>query len=274
MSSESVKGGTRMTCGGRSTSWRGLTTLGMLGMLLMAACTSETGSEDPPSTTPAAPDPTVFTAPPDGGEIRVVESGMSVWSDESSGLVSYGAIIENTSGTVAHRIPVSLWLLDAEGDRIPGSTGHDWGGLVVAQLLPGQRLGIGDTNVLSEDEQAADLEVVIEEPDEWQTLDETVFYHHPVIASDVTTERTERGATLSATVDATYTFETLVPGSAGIRGNFVPIFRNSEGRIVGADECCERFIPPGSFREALDFAVPPPPEADDARTELYVVPFV
>ncbi|UOZ02578.1 hypothetical protein [Amycolatopsis sp. WQ 127309] len=98
--------------------------------------TGRSASDDSCDIPDRAPASTLASAP---GGIKVVEQG---FSQSPSGLVSLGAILENTSTEVARRIPVRFRLFDAAHHELPGLTTGELS-VEVPLLLPGQRIGAG-----------------------------------------------------------------------------------------------------------------------------------
>lgn len=258
--------------------------LSLMGLLLAgpAACTN--GGTDDPSPSPRAtgrptPAPTVFTSPPDGGTLTVVEAGFStVQGDgETPGAVSYGVIIENASGAAALNSFVSIWLIDSAGERIGGpASGEPSLRARLTRLLPGERVGVGATEP-SYDGEVADLQVEVEAAAEWVSpLGSENWLLQPVVARDVATERGADSTTIAFTVDAGYTSE-MVPGGLGSYGEYVAIFRDAAGAVVGGAGCCAEpvgaaeVVTPGQSREELHLDHGVPARADDARTEVYVL---
>lgn len=105
-----------------------------------------------------------FTEAPDGGELRVVESGVSVFTDPSDGdrQLTWGVVLENTSDHVAVSTDVRAHAVDDAGERV--ATGWGWrrvlGPETVVQVAPGARFSLGHTAELTGGE-PADLEVEV-----------------------------------------------------------------------------------------------------------------
>jgi hypothetical protein len=241
-------------------------------LLGVAACTGGAGSEDPPESTTAAP--TSFASPPDGGGLAVEETGFSSTPD---GAVSYGAVVENTSRAAAVNSFVSVWLIDADGNRIDGPTsGEPWLTVRLARLLPGERIGLGATGP-PPDREVAGVEVGVEQPAAWvYPLDGENWLLQPVVVRDVATERGADGARLVFTVDAAFT-TAMVPGGIGPNGSYMAIFRDAAGAVVGGADCCTEpsgsteVVTPGRSQAALQLDFDLPARADAARTEVYVL---
>ena len=189
-------------------------------------------------------------------------------------VVSFGAIIENTSGAVAHDSVVSIWLVDADGERIDGPVeGASAFDQRLTRLLPGERVGVGATQSVSDE--VADLDVEIKPATEWLALDREYWLHQPVVARDVTIVRVPGSTTIEFTVDAAYTSE-MVPGGFGTRGDYIAIFRDAAGTLVGGVDCCvplaaSDVVSPGRSRGALALHYGVPERADDSHTEVYVL---
>lgn len=98
--------------------------------------TGGSASDDSCDIPDRAPASTLASAP---GGIEVVEQG---FSQSPSGLVSLGAILENTSTEVARRIPVRFRLFDAAHHELPELTTGELS-VEIPLLLPGQRIGAG-----------------------------------------------------------------------------------------------------------------------------------
>jgi hypothetical protein len=249
--------------------------LGLVGLLLTAECTGGTAPESPPATTAPASEPTMHAVPPDGGEVKLVETGMSVWYDDeqSTHIVSYGVTVENTSQAVAHATSISIWLVDADGNRMtnPAGAAEPWLTRSISRVMPGQQLALGDMHALRDEHRPAELRVEIEAPEGWERFDNSYWLHRSVTAGSVTTERSGHITVLSFLVDAPYTPDMLPRGAAGTRPEFVAIFRDRDGAIVGGYECCGSiFMPPGQSQQQLTLDGTPP-ETEDSRTEIYLL---
>ena len=101
-------------------------------------------TSDSPGNTCDIPDrvsgqPGSAASAPGGGGIRVVEQG---FSHDPSSAVSLGAMLENTSGTVAYRTALTFRLFDAADAELP-ETGSAALTVEVPVILPGQRVGAG-----------------------------------------------------------------------------------------------------------------------------------
>lgn len=94
-----------------------------------------------PAVAPAGT-PSSATSAPGGGGVRVVEQGHS----RAGGSVSIGALLENTSGSVAYRTRIGFRLFDAAYAPVSEATPERSQLTVeVPVLVPGQRIGVGTT---------------------------------------------------------------------------------------------------------------------------------
>jgi hypothetical protein len=252
----------------------------------LAACTADGGDDPPPSTPPAGPTtaaPSPLAEPPDGAELAVVETGFSAspnpTGDPEADLLSWGVMLENTSDEYAvFDGVVTVRLLDADGDPIDELSGEPSDEPVqflpvVTRVLPGERVGFGNTVPhYGADVAAVAVEV---ETGYWQPVTGGAWWTQPITASAVTTQDTSDGSTLSFTVDAAFT-EDMIPGELRIGGHFAAIFRDSGGAVIGGAKCCHGTgeaaveVPPGQSQGELNLRDGIPADADDARTEVYL----
>src|SRR3954452_4657177 len=118
--------------------------------------TGGSGSDDSCDIPDRAPASTPASAP---GGIKVVEQG---FSQGPSGLVSLGAIVENTGSEVARRIPVRFRLFDVAHHELPERKAGDLS-VEIPLLLPGQRIGAG-TGVYRREISVAGAETTLGSP--------------------------------------------------------------------------------------------------------------
>jgi hypothetical protein len=212
---------------------------------------------------------------PGGGGIEVAEKGIS-----SSGLVSMGAVVRNTSDHVAYRTRVAL-KVSVSFNGLP--SGPIQGSLLTMEIpvmLPGQRVGVGRplvnvsgaTKVTSAD---VDLQTTT-----WLPTGALGSF----AATTDTYESTSR-VKLSPPADAVRYTESSTNCRALSSRRTAVVFRDATGKIVGGD-----LVPPdGKGNPAGSPQQPPaspscspgerstwivplqdiPQNADDKRTELY-----
>jgi hypothetical protein len=212
---------------------------------------------------------------PGGGGIDVEETGVS-----SSGLVSMGAVVRNTSDHIAYRTRVMLKVSVAFTGLPPGPMQGSLLTMEIPVMLPGQRVGIGrplvnvnaTTKVISADVEA-------------QT---TTWLPNGALGGFSPTADTYESISRvksSLPADAVQYTENSTNCRALADRRTAVVFRDANGKIVGGD-----LVPPdgkgnpaGSAQQPLTspscwpgqrntWIVPLadiPQNADDKRTELY-----
>ncbi|GIF23169.1 hypothetical protein BJ973_000475 [Actinoplanes tereljensis] len=194
---------------------------------------------------------------PAAGGLKVVEQG---FTNLNSG-ASFGAIVENTSTSVAYRTRVTFGFSNngkpIEDIPSPLNTQE------IPILRPGQRIGVGDTRVLAAPHSATAVEVRLGETT-WLTPDEAGRGVLPVTTTDVRTEHPN--ADYSGYLKISYTTASPTCRPLAWRG-VATVLRNQSGTIVGgvldgsANGCATgpHVTSPGRLL----------PAADDTRTEVY-----
>jgi hypothetical protein len=215
---------------------------------------------------------------PGGGGIKVVDQG---FSQGPSGLVSLGAVEENTGTEVAYRIPVKFRLFDATRHELPEAAAGE-----IPVLLPGQRIGAGKGTYVR-DASVVTVEPVVG-PNAW--LPRTaVGSLSPVNATYLRALRYDPDNPVH--VDVRYREKSTNCRALDSRGT-TAIFRDSAGRIIGGDSgwagmpltlrdahgnetVVERQLPvnpscsPGERETWVVPDIGAPTTGDDARTEVY-----
>jgi len=217
-------------------------------------------------------------AAPGGGGIKVVEQG---FSHSPSGLVSLGAVVENTGTEVAYRVPVKFRLFDAAHRALAEVAAGE-----IPFLLPGQRIGAGK-GTYERDASVATVETVVG-PNAWLPSG-AVGSLSPVKATPLQTRHYYPDNPIY--VDVHYR-EMSTNCRALDSRTTTAIFRDSAGRIVGGDSgragtpftfrdthgteiVVERQLPvnpacsPGERETWVIPDIGAPPAGDDARTEVY-----
>jgi hypothetical protein len=238
--------------------------------------TPDTTASPPPSppTTLPATLPAVTRQAPDGGEIRVVESGVSSGRNTlDQPMAQYGIMLENTSrGHVAVETEIVVTMLDAAGnpvvDQLESGAGRDGTRVkaVVSLAATGQRFGVGHETFVPPGTTVAAVKVEIGGA-RWYPTEAVrpgkVTTNQVKTANDAAGKR----VIVDFTVESTYPVDLIADASA--------IFRDSSGAIVGGtnpeDSGSGRY-PPGSSRQRITTAAPLPDRADVTRTEVYVYP--
>src|SRR5512142_34167 len=93
----------------------------LTGMVVMLGVVGCTGGDPKPKPSPSAEGsgPVVRETAPDGGQLRVVDSGYTAVMEYPT-LATFGAVIENTSKTrTAVSVQVTATFFDASGRKIP-----------------------------------------------------------------------------------------------------------------------------------------------------------
>ncbi len=212
---------------------------------------------------------------PGGGGIEVEETGSS-----SSGLVSVGAVVRNTSGSIAYRTKVALKLVVSIQGLPPGPAQGPLINIEIPVMLPGQRVGVGRplVNVGARDK-------VISAGIDLQTT--TWLPNGALGGFTAVTDSYEEASrvNVSAPADAVRYTERSANCRALSSRRTAVVFRDATGKIVGGD-----LVPPdGKGNPAGSPQQPPsspscspgerstwivplqniPQNADDKRTELY-----
>jgi hypothetical protein len=111
--------------------------------VLLAGAAGCTADEPSPHPSPSVDDTGLVTGSvaPDGGQVRVVESGYTA-AVVDDGVVTFGAVLENTSKERAAGVAVTARFFDSKGDEVrfldSGLNSRP------AVILPGERMGFGD----------------------------------------------------------------------------------------------------------------------------------
>ncbi|MFJ1764629.1 hypothetical protein ACIOD2_30195 [Amycolatopsis sp. NPDC088138] len=208
----------------------------------------------------------VAAGPPSSapGGIKVVEQG---FSQGPSGLVSLGAIVENTGPEVASRIPVRFRLFDAAHHELPGTDA-----LEIPLLLPGQRIGAGK-GTYAGNAQVAGAEASVG-ANAWLPR-AAVGGLAPIGTAYLRTLRFYPDNPVS--VDVHYQ-ETSANCRDLLSSGTAVVFRDRAGRIVGGDSGFPDV--PIVFRDAHgtdlggDWRHPASPSCSQGERETWVVPYV
>lgn len=210
---------------------------------------------------------------PGGGGLRVVEQGFTAIPPAGSGLgmVSLGAVVENTSGRVAYRARVTFRVRDArDASVVPDNSGE----LLVQQIpaiLPGQRVGVGAWTYLRADGSGRPVEVagfaVEFGPTQWLPREENADTFAQLSARHQHTERStaaQHTATLHYSVESAYC-RALTPRGVGV------VFRDTAGTVVGGSFQTDnaRRCEPGVAEQSISQVMGIPATVDDGRTEVY-----
>lgn len=245
----------------------------LVGVILMLTSSGDdepsTGTTTPTTAAPAttaAPGET--TAPPTteagggtggqtAGDIAVVESGFSVYTDQLSEeeRVSYGFTIQNNGDQVATSVPVTIAFLD-DGGTVVGTADQN-----IGVLLPGQKMGLGDEpyDVATG---AATMQVTVGEPSSWEAPDN---YGEITVAGISTTVDDYGAPTSNFTATSTYSEQIDSPYAYAI-------YRNANGDIVGGSYGFLNFVPANGDTAGEVTSYSSIPDIDGTKTEVYVDP--
>jgi hypothetical protein len=216
------------------------------------------------------------------GGVKVVDQG---FGQSPSGLVSLGAVLENTGADVAYRIPVRFRLFGAAHRELPETTDGELS-VEIPLLLPGQRIGAG-AGTYRRDAPVLDAEASAG-PNAWlpraavgslgavggHYLRSSRFYPDNPVYVDVRYRETSANCRALDSRDTSVVFRDrtgrIVGGDHGLPG--VPFtFRDTRGKDVvveprpAAGPACS----PGERDTWVIPRVGAPAAADDARTEVY-----
>ncbi|MEC3982450.1 hypothetical protein [Amycolatopsis sp. H20-H5] len=226
------------------------------------------------------------SAAPGGGGVRVIEQGFTGAEDHS---VSLGAIVENSSTSVAYRTRVTFRTFDAEHNLLPPTEGSVDRRLVeIPVILPGQRTGVGLSTLMTRSTEIASFEVEmgtttwVSRPALGQDYEPTTGAYLRVLRFNPKTpfnvdihykETSPSCRSLGSRRTATVFRDAggkIVGGSLDSPGGLI-IFRDEQGRDLGgewtlpAGQSCDQ----GERETWLTPSVPVPAVAADARTEVY-----
>jgi hypothetical protein len=208
-----------------------------------------------PATAPDKPRAAAGTAP-GGGGLHLVEQG---FTNLNSG-ASYGAIVENTSTSVAYRTRVTFSFSN-KGDQIqqvpsPRATQE------IPVIQPGQRIGVGTTEALAPPHSAAAVELHLGDTT-WLTREELGDLS-PVTAS--VTHSEHPNADYPGYLKITYTSSTAACRQLAWRG-VATVVRNQSGTIIGGalDSSADGCATGTHVTSPLDLL----PVADDTRTQVF-----
>jgi hypothetical protein len=219
--------------------------------------------------------PTPAKAAPGGGGIEVVETGVS-----STGLVSMGAVLRNTSDRVAYRTRVALKVVVSVDGLPPGPIQGPLMTMEIPVMVPGQRVGIGRPLI----KVTATNKVISADVDPQTTTwlpAGGLGGFNPVTDTYESTSR----VTSSPPADAVRYTERSANCRALAGRRTAVVFRDATGKIVGGG----LLRPDGKGNPAGSAQQPPsspscspgerstwvvplqdiPPGTDDKRTELY-----
>lgn len=209
-------------------------------------------------------------AAPSGGGLRVIEKGYTQIGDRGH-RVSLGAIVENTSSLVAYRTRISFRVFDADHQLAVPPKGTFL--LEIPVILPGQRVGVGDTPYVREaptgwrSVTVAGFDLDLGTP-QWWPRDNDVHSFAPTSTHLRETARSSEGGesgSVGFTVDSAYCQQLISRGVA-------TLFRNGFGVLVGGDvdlgHSYERCAP-GKSTTPVSVSVAIPLGVDESRTETY-----
>ena len=266
----------------------GTTAMALLVAAAWPASTAEEASADPP---PEAL-PFDFDIPepvpdPGDGELEIVESGYTHMTDlVGDAMVSWAAIVTNTSSTMTAVSTVFIEPYDTDGDSLTQE--RDWGvSAHIHNLMPGETVGVGTTSYIDEGD-FADLDLHIGHTD-WYKPEESRFGEGNLTTSDIETERVNIGETanywssdgisfpenedgdLLVTFTVESTFPTILENVSA-----TAVFRNDDGDIIGAsspdDIGYHVDYPPGWSIRTVETTYGPPPGIAEEQTEMYAHP--
>ncbi|WP_091448874.1 hypothetical protein [Actinokineospora iranica] len=212
--------------------------------------------------------PDVGLATPEAGGLRVVEQGFSYPANEWRG-ASVGAMLENTSDSIAYHTKITFTLLDADNQGIVGYGAEDD---LIPIIMPHQRIGVGET-VYPATPVAAESTVtgfrVNTETAQWLPSDALGDDYAPVTAEyRGAVHRNHKPPNTSQ-----LHFVTKTDNCRPMRGwSPIALFRDGSGTLIGGTNTYVG-LSAGCTRPGVEKWVTVrgllPDAADDARTELY-----
>ena len=237
----------------------------LVGVLLFgtAACTGG-GPAPAPTPLPSVTE-TDGDRSPDGGVLRLAESGLTNMQDAvGKPMVSWGLVFENTSPKmVPRRANVEVTLQDAAGGAIGNLPSYGLG-----NVPPGGRAGIG-SDAYVDRAGVAKLAVRVTRV-QWVRADSAELWAGLTAGGVITRRDGDRKAEITFIVTSKYPGALDHPGAQAV-------FRDSAGQIVGgtgplrADPQAK--YPPGKSEGRIDVLYGIPPAANDDKTEVYLSPF-
>jgi hypothetical protein len=189
--------------------------------------------------------------------VEITEMGFSAGQDvsgtpEGASRVSWGAIVENTSDRAANGVDLRATYHDADG------TTEDR--LYTVDLLPGQRLGVGEDLVaLDLNGPIVDVEFTVDRVESWRPRDADAA----IAADDVWVGYSPDG-------ELTVAFVARSPNDSAVESiSARAVFRNADGEIVGGSSGITG-LQPGQPAQA--WMVMPVEIPDASTVEVYILP--
>jgi hypothetical protein len=247
-----------------------------------------------PTAAPSSPSPSAspsnagsryapLASPPDHGTVKIDETGFENIKDVAGEpQVTWGAVIENTSGTATAAVELRITYLNRAGKKIKVEGFYEQA--AVPAVLPGRRTGVGGVTYL-DDPAVAEVRIRVgttrwwvdpgKPPTltigrirtDWRDKGEPVPYWG---GGKIGAFRNDRG-TLYVTFRVDSSYRTVLS-----RAGVTAVFRNAKGRIVGGSSMTDLgldvAVPPGWSDQSLRVKYGPPDDVDEASTEIYVYP--
>ncbi len=213
-----------------------------------------------------------YPPPSHGGEVKLVDVGLSVVEHGGERLVSYGVVLENRSSKIADSTAIEIRLINTAGKPVPFGSDADRLRNHVDRLVwamkPGERYGIGDIAYVDPLAPEASKPVRAQVRLGWTewVADSNTYPRPNLSVTDPEFDGRRNGATLVR-------FNVNSPYSESVPGRcVVVVFRNASGSVVGGAHPSQ--IEPEEFRpnritKALGQVPYVPPGAVDAVSEMY-----
>lgn len=240
---------------------------------------------------PTTPDAVKYQVPHktpgDDGEVRVVEKGYSPIKDSGGDdLVSYGAIVENTSRKMAAAFVLRLRIVDADGKNLVGRISDYALDSEPAFVMPGQRIGVSDC-VYVKGPGVASVTMTVGEV-AWYAVDPKRYYSAQLTGTVLKTgwqkgrgqvphwsedgiKAVPAGDSLVVEFEVESAYTKLLN-----RPNAAMIFRNAKGAVVGGAPRHPLGVytqfPPGKSRHVIRVNYGPPAGIDLSTIELHPYP--
>jgi hypothetical protein len=212
--------------------------------------------------------PNVGGAIPNHDGLRVVEQGFTHPADEVRS-ISVGALLENTTDSIAYHTRITVQLLDADNENIGG---YDTTDDHIPIIMPGRRIGIGLTAHPTTEEAAKAAVAAIQvstETTQWLSRDALGDDFEPVTAEYRSTIRRNPNLPNSTEIH----FAPKVDNCRPMQGwNPAVLFRDSSGTLIGGTRQYVLVTASCAHSSEETWVIPRgtiPQEADDARTEIY-----
>ncbi|WFE25179.1 hypothetical protein O7623_17375 [Solwaraspora sp. WMMD791] len=209
-------------------------------------------------------------AAPDGGGLRVTESGVSFVPSGGGtpDTASLGVMVENTSEYAAYRTLIRFEVTDESGTAIATGTGSEALVLEVPLILPGAQVGVGTAAYLDEGMTVTEATQVTTHfgATTWVAANDAPAVAIETKHDSITMTEVESG---SGYID----YQMTSPYCQGLVSRGVSsIFRDSSGKIVGGAVISDRgriYCTAGTTEQTMNATYTIPDGIDESATSTY-----